>query len=110
MKSELQHLWDKAKLIESPNEVEFNLPDKTKRKMAAKIYPKGVVVFTPSEAQLKYKLGSIVITPKLLKEWLDADGAEYLTEYKGDKQLRLDINKRDDGKLYVSVDLYKPKS
>jgi hypothetical protein len=109
MKSEIQHLWDKAKLIESPKEVEFNIPDKTKQKMAAKIYPKGIMVFTPSEAQQKFKVASVCITLADFKEWINGDGSEYLTEYKDKKQLKLDISKRDDGKLQISVDLYRPE-
>lgn len=77
--------------------------------MAAKIYPKGIMVFTPSEAQKKFKTASICITLADFKEWVNGEGSEYLTEYKGKKQLKLDISTRQDGMLQVTVDLYKPK-
>lgn len=75
--------------------------------MATAIYPEGIRVFSPREKSPDFVKGSIVITPNQLVAWLKAN-PDYLKDYKGEKQLRLQIL---DGKkgLYVAVDTYEAK-
>lgn len=70
------------------------------------IYPEGVRAFSPKSGQPDFVKGDLVIEPNKLFAWLKQN-TELLTEYKGEKQLRLQIL---DGKkgLYVSVNNYKP--
>lgn len=74
-----------------------------------KVYPKGIMGFNKKETQPDWLLGTLVITPKLLIEWLKGDGEQYLTEYKENKQLKLNIAKGDKG-LNITVDTWKPKA
>ena len=73
-----------------------------------KVWAKGVVAFPKHERAPEWVVGSLVITPNDLVSWLKSEGEQYLTEYKGNKQLRLQITKTKDNKLSVSVDTWKP--
>lgn len=70
-----------------------------------KIYPKGVMVFAPHEKAPKFVKGTIMITLPDLKEWLAGEGKDYIGEYKGKPQLKLQILEFN-GKLSVQVDTY----
>jgi hypothetical protein len=72
------------------------------------IYPEGIAVFNPHEKAPEFVVGSLVITPNDLVSWLKSN-PDYLTEYKGKKQLKLQIKKGTKG-LYATVDTYKPKN
>jgi len=76
--------------------------------MAETIYPKGIRTFKKHENAPEFVLGTIVITLKELREWALDEGAQYLTEYKGEKQLRLQATKAKDGSLSLKVDTWKP--
>lgn len=73
--------------------------------MADKIYPKGIRVFPPRAGAPEWVLGTILLTPAELTAWL-ADNAQYLTDYKGNPQLRCQLLKGKDGP-YITVDTYK---
>ena len=75
--------------------------------MAETIYPEGVAVFSPHDKAPDFVVGSLVITPNDLISWLKKNEG-LLTEYKGKKQLKLQIKKGTKG-LYCSVDTYKQK-
>lgn len=75
--------------------------------MSETIYPEGVMVFSPRDKSPDFVVGSLVITPNDLIAWLKSK-PELLTEYKGKKQIKLQILKGKKG-LYASVDTYKPK-
>jgi len=75
--------------------------------MADKIFPEGVRVFGPRQGAPDFVKGSIVISPNLLIEWLKKN-KELLTDYKGEKQLTLDLLTSKDGKPYLAVNNYKP--
>lgn len=78
--------------------------------MSEKIYVPGIRTFDAKEDAPDFALGSLIIEPKPFLEWLKEGGAEYLTEYKGTKQLRLNVTKSKKGKgVMVSVNTYKPK-
>lgn len=71
-----------------------------------KVYPKGIMTFPKHEKAPDFVKGSIAITLEDLREWLKGDGAQYLTEYNGKKQLKLQILDGQKG-LYLTVDTYK---
>lgn len=73
-----------------------------------KVYPGGVKVFPPRQGSPSFVKGAMVITPNELVKWLK-ENPEYLSDYKDQKQLRLDILEGKDG-LYVAVNTYKPKT
>lgn len=75
--------------------------------MAEKIYPEGIRVFPKREKAPDFVKGSILITPNKLITWLKAN-ENYLDEYKGEKQLRLDLLENEKG-LYLTVNTYKGK-
>lgn len=78
--------------------------------MADKIYPKGVVAFKPHEKAPSFVKGTVMITLPDLREWLNGEGKQYLGEYNGKPQLKLQITEFN-GKFGVQVDTYglKPK-
>lgn len=75
----------------------------------AKIYPKGIVTFNPKDSQPAFALGDIVININQLNEWLKGDGAEYLTDYKGEPQIRLSLTSLKEKRgISLSVNTWKP--
>lgn len=74
--------------------------------MAEKIYPKGLRCFAPRQGAPDFVLGTLIVTPSELSAWVEAN-QQYMTEYKGTPQLRLDLLKGNDGP-YVAVNTYKP--
>jgi len=76
--------------------------------MADKVYPKGIRVFKPREGAPDWVLGTVLVTPSELNEWLAAN-AQYLTDYKGSPQLRCQLLKGKDGP-YITVDTFKPEA
>lgn len=73
-----------------------------------KIYPEGVRVFEPHQSAPDFVVGSIVIAPNELFAWLKKNES-LLTEYKGTKQIKLDLLKGNKG-LYCTVNTFKPQS
>lgn len=71
-----------------------------------KIYPQGIMCFKKHDKAPDFVLGSMVISLSKFKEWVNSEGKDLLTEYKGDKQLRLQVLSGKDGP-YVAVDTYK---
>jgi hypothetical protein len=72
-------------------------------------YPQGIRLFGPKENAPSFVKGQMIITPKEFLEWIKAN-PDFLTEYKGEKQIRLQLLERKDGKgLNLVVDTYKPK-
>lgn len=74
----------------------------------AKVYAKGIVTFNPKETQPNFVLGTVVININQLSEWLKNEGAEYLSEYKGEKQIRLQLTSLKDKRgISLAVDTWK---
>jgi hypothetical protein len=71
-----------------------------------KIYPKGLRTFARNEKAPDFVLGTLVIDLKELFDWCKAEGAEYLTEYKEKKQLKLTILNGKE-RINFQVDTYK---
>lgn len=73
-------------------------------------FPKGVRVFAPRQNAPSFVKGQIIISPNELFEWLKAN-PDVMTEYQGNKQLKLSILERKDGGGWnVTVDTYKPQA
>lgn len=76
-----------------------------------RIFCKGVMAFKPNEKAPSFVKGSVVITLNDLIEWAKGDGKQYLTEYNGKKQIRLQITEnKSDGKYSIAVDTFVPNS
>jgi hypothetical protein len=69
-----------------------------------KIYPKGLRTFPKNEKQPDFVLGTLMITPNELVSWL-RENESLLTDYKGTKQLKLQMLNGDKG-IYFVVDTY----
>lgn len=77
--------------------------------MSERIFPEGVRLFPPRDNAPDFVVGSLIITPNDLVAWLK-QRPDLLTDYNGNKQLRLQITRSKDGKgLSASVDTFKPK-
>lgn len=72
-----------------------------------KKYPKGIVTFKPHDNAPDFVKGKMIITPNTLVNWLK-ENSDLMTEYKGNKQVVLDILEGENG-LYVKVNDFKPK-
>lgn len=75
--------------------------------MADQILPKGLRFFNKKDSQPDFVIGSLVITLNELVQFAK-DNPTLLSEYNGEKQLRLQVAKSKEGKLYASVDTWKP--
>ena len=73
--------------------------------MAEKIYPKGIRVFNKRDNAPSFVLGTVVISMNELIQFAK-DNPQYLTEYKEQKQLKLQLLTGDKGP-YLVVDTYK---
>ena len=76
--------------------------------MADEIMAEGVRLFPKHDKAPDFVLGTLIITPNDLFTWMKAND-QYTTEYEGKKQLKLQLKKSKAGKLYASVDTWKPE-
>ena len=74
--------------------------------MTDKIYPKGIRVFGPHEKAPAFVKGSVIITLNELVKFCK-ENPQLLTEYNGEKQLRLQMQDARTGGLTFVVDTYK---
>lgn len=72
-----------------------------------RIHPKGIRVFSPRDGAPSFVKGSVVITPNELVSWLK-ENQNLLSEYRDQKQLRLDLLDGKDG-MYLVVNNFQPK-
>jgi hypothetical protein len=77
--------------------------------MAEKIFAEGVRTFKKHDKAPDFVLGKIVITPEKLAAFMDKNPS-YCNEYKGDRQISLQITLSKDGALVAAVDTWKPAS
>jgi len=75
--------------------------------MAEQILMKGIRLFAPKTSQPDFVLASGVITLNELVSFAK-ENPQLLTEYNGEKQLRIQLLKSKDGKPYMTVDTWKP--
>lgn len=73
-------------------------------------FPKGLRIFGPKENAPDFVKGQLIITLNDLIQYCK-ENPDLLTDYQGNKQLRLQIlEKKDKTGLNLVVDTYKPKS
>ena len=72
------------------------------------VFIDGLNVFTPGEKAPDFVKASLVINPTKLIKWLQ-DNDEHLKEGEYGLELRTQIKESKQGKLYASVDTFKPK-
>ncbi len=75
--------------------------------MADQILPEGIRFFPKNDKAPDFVLGTMIITPNDLYEWLKAN-PHLLTEYKKKKQIKLQLLNSKGGKIYAAVDTWKP--
>lgn len=75
--------------------------------MADSILMGGIRLFEKKENQPDFVLATGVITPNELLKFVK-ENPQLLTEYNGEKQIRIQVLKSKAGKPYVSVDTWKP--
>lgn len=77
--------------------------------MADQIFPKGVRVFDPHAKAPGFIKGSIVITLNELVTFCK-ENPDLLSEYNGQKQIKLQIQEKKQGGLMITVDTYKKET
>ena len=71
--------------------------------------PKGIISFNPHPNAPNFVLGTIAISLNQLQEWCKGEGAEFLSDYKGEPQLKLQVTSLKEGRgIMIAVDTYKP--
>lgn len=75
--------------------------------MNEKVYVKGINTFAERENAPDFVLGAMVINIPVFRKWVD-ENQQYLSDYKGDPQLRLTITYGKDGRVNFNVDTWKP--
>ncbi len=73
--------------------------------MAQKVYPKGIHTFAKRENAPSFVLGDLNIMVDELLAFCD-ENPEYLTEYKGKRQLKCQMTTNDEGRVVISVNTY----
>ena len=76
--------------------------------MIEKIYPKGLRTFPARENAPEFVKGTLIVTLEDLNNFAK-ESSQYLTEFDGKKQLKLNILSGDKG-LYFTVDTWKPNT
>jgi hypothetical protein len=72
-----------------------------------KVYAEGIRTFKKGDKAPDFVLGAMVISIDDLKSWCD-NNQQYLSEYNGKRQLKLQLTKSKEGDLVVcQVDTYK---
>jgi hypothetical protein len=78
--------------------------------MSERIFVKAFRTFAKREGSPDFVLGSLLITIDEFKEFINGEGKQYLSDYDGKKQLRLDILEGKDGRVNFQVNTYKKES
>lgn len=77
--------------------------------MADQILPEGIRFFPKHQNAPDFVIGSMVVTMNDLFEFCK-QRPELLTEYNSKKQLKLQLLRSKEGKLYAAVDTFKPQA
>lgn len=75
--------------------------------MSEKKYADGVRFFERKDNQPDFVLGALVITPEKIQAW-SVMNSDLLTEYQGNRQVKFQVKRSKDGKVYIELDTYKP--
>ena len=73
-----------------------------------KVYAKGIRTFNKHEKAPDFVYGTLIISPNELMEWIK-ENPQYLTDYKGSPQLKMQVLNGDKG-IYLTVDTWKPST
>lgn len=73
-----------------------------------RVYCKGLTTFAKNEKAPDWVLGTLIIAPETLLDWLINEGKDYMTVYNNQKQIKFQVTKGKDGKLQIAVDTFKP--
>ncbi len=74
------------------------------------VFAEGISLFNPHDNAPDFVVGTLVITPRKLVDWLKAEGKDYLVDYKEEKQIKLQLKISKNDRLYATVDTYKPEA
>lgn len=75
--------------------------------MAEQILPEGIRFFPKGQKAPDFVLGAMVVTVDELLAFANSR-PDLLTDYNGKRQLKLQLLNSKQGKLYASVDTFKP--
>ena len=75
--------------------------------MNEKKYADGVRFFERKDNQPDFVLGALLITPQTLTTWA-LNNPDLSSEYKGSVQVKFQVKRSKDGKVYIELDTYKP--
>ncbi|QDP48826.1 MAG: hypothetical protein Unbinned1643contig1000_16 [Prokaryotic dsDNA virus sp.] len=73
------------------------------------IYIQGVRIFAPHENAPDFVLGQGYITPKILVDFIKENPNVLSSEYDGNKQIPIQVTKKDDGGLALKFNDFTPK-
>lgn len=76
--------------------------------MAEKVFAKGIRVFKKGDKAPDFVIGTVVVSLNELITWAKNEGKDYLSEYKGEKQVKLQVTKSKEGGIVIAVDTFKP--
>lgn len=77
--------------------------------MAQAIFPKGIRIFDPHQRAPGFIKGSIVITLNELVQFCK-DNPDLLSDYNGQKQIKLQLMEKKQGGLSIVVDTWKKEN
>lgn len=77
--------------------------------MTEKKYADGVRFFERKDNQPDFVLGALVITPEDLMQWANSN-PDLTSNYKGKDQVKFQVKRSKEGKVYIELDTYKPGS
>ena len=75
--------------------------------MTEKKYADGVRFFERKDNQPDFVLGALVITPEDLMQWTKSN-PDLTSNYKGKDQVKFQVKRSKEGKVYIELDTYKP--
>ena len=74
--------------------------------MNEKKYAEGVRFFERKENQPDFVLGALIVTPEQLLVWAKSN-PDLTSDYKGQQQVKFQVKRSKDGKVYIDLDTYK---
>ena len=75
--------------------------------MAEKVFVPGFRTFAKRDGAPDFVLGTLIVTLEDFKTFVNGDGRQYLSDYDGKKQLKLNITTNKDGRVNFAVDTWK---
>lgn len=72
-----------------------------------RVYPQGIMTFAKNENAPDFVVGDMVLNIQEFTDWLNGEGSQYITEYKGKEQIRFSITTYN-GRPSLSVNTFKP--